>query len=76
MGVKWDQGGGTSVRCSLCGAQDSRQAAQNEGGKDQSCGNEARGAGVEAGSSPPEEAEGRSVELPRAEASLHGRGTP
>lgn len=45
MGVKWDQGGGTSVRCSLCGAQDSRQAAQNEGGKDQSCGNEARGQG-------------------------------
>lgn len=44
MGVKWDQGGGTSVGCSLCRAQDSRQAAQNEGGNAQSCGNEA-GAG-------------------------------
>lgn len=45
VGVKWDQGGGTSVRCSFCGAQDSRQAAQNVGGKDESCGNETRGRG-------------------------------
>lgn len=45
VGVKWDQGGGISVGCSLCGAGDSRQVAQNEGGKDQSCGNETWGAG-------------------------------
>lgn len=76
VGVKWDRGGGTSVGCSLCGAWDSRQAAQNEGGKNQSCGNETWGAGVEAGRSPPEQAEGSRVEPPRAEASLHDKGTP
>lgn len=76
MGVKWDQGGGTSVGCSLCGAQDSRQAAQNEGGNDQSCGNEA--GAVEAGrlgGAAHGETEGRSP-LPRAEASLRVEEAP
>lgn len=74
-GVKWDQGGGTSVGCSLCGAQDSRQAAQSEGGNDQSCGNEARGQVEAGGRSPPEEAEGRGEELLRAEPPSGG-GSP
>lgn len=68
MGVKWDQGGGTSVGCSLCGAQDSRQAAPNEGGNDQSCGKEA--GAVEAGRRSPPRGRGQEPEPPRAEASL------
>lgn len=53
--------GGTSGRCWLCGARDSRQAAQEEGDNDQSQEN-GDGGGVEA--------EGRSVEQPGAGASL------
>lgn len=37
--------GGTFGRCWLCGARDSRQAAQKEGDNDQSQGNGAQGPG-------------------------------